>query len=125
MYQKQKIIIACFKCSTVTVTLTLRHAVILIARLLHRLEEMNLVSGTIVERPNLKTVLHPYSKTPNFNVHVRQTPCVPPKSMLAYLTSGAAATAISLLTSSTVSSRGLPSKSRLHHMGGSNGFWPL
>lgn len=45
--------------------------------------------------------------------------------MLIYRTSGAAATAISLLTSSAVSSLGLPSKSRLHHIGGSRGFWPL
>jgi len=42
-----------------------------------------------------------------------------------YLTSGAAATAISLFIASAVSSAGLPSNIRLHHIGGSNGRDPL
>jgi len=41
------------------------------------------------------------------------------------MTSGAAATAISLLITSAVSSAGLPSNIRLHHIGGSNGREPL
>ncbi len=84
--------------------------------------------------PALVTLIpnHPRS---HFSINATQTPQCPyakrteTKSLHMYnphLTSGAAATAISLLIASTVSSLcGLPSKILLHHIGGSNGLLPL
>lgn len=48
-----------------------------------------------------------------------------PNDSHIYRTSGAAATAISLLIASAESSLGLPSNNRLHHIGGSKGREPL
>ena len=85
--------------------------------------QYNMVIQAHIKRPHY-SIFHvcsiPVLKLPFINMHV-----VTSSGPSPYLTSGAAAAAMSLLISVAPVSAGRPSNILLHHPGGSSGRWPL